>query len=97
MALIGELRTALTQSKLSFEELRAFEAGLAYLTPTEQESFLRAITENPELIYPLYINYKAKLHAATSGDQKAWEDAVNRELEELEEMIERRRVGDEAF
>jgi hypothetical protein len=97
MALIGELRQALEQSKLTFEELRAFEAGLVYLTKEEQEEFLTAIKDNPDLIYPLYINYKAKLHAATNGNQEDWEKVVEQEITELEEMIERRRVGDETF
>ncbi len=97
MALIGELRQALDNSKLSFEEARAFEAGLVYLSKKEQEDFLQSVRENPELIYPLYINYKAKLHAAVSGSKKAWDAVIEQEIKELEEMIEKRRVGDELF
>lgn len=96
MAIIPELRSALEQSKLSFEEVRAFEAGLAYLSKKEQAEFLQVATDNPELIYPLYINYKAKLHAANEG-QEAWEKAIEKEIEELDELIERRKVGDEMF
>jgi hypothetical protein len=96
MALLPELRKALSNSSLSFEELRAFEMGLQYLTTEEQEEFTRAISENPEHVYPLYINYKAKLHAANEG-QEAWEKAIEKELEELDDLIERRRVGDEVF
>lgn len=96
MAIIPELRKALSNSTLGFEELRAFEMGLQYLTTEEQEEFTLAITENPEHIYPVYINYKAKLHAANEG-QEAWEKAVEKEIEELDQLMEKRRVGDELF
>ncbi|MBP6888276.1 MAG: hypothetical protein KBC21_01115 [Candidatus Pacebacteria bacterium] len=96
MAIITELRKALEGSNLTFEELRAFELGLQNLTKKEQSEFLDVVTENPELIYPLYINYKAKLHAISSTD-KEWEAVIEKELEELDELIEKRRVGDELF
>lgn len=94
MALLPELRKALEDTKLSFEEFRAFEAGLVLLSPEEQEEFLKVVQENPELVYPLYINFKAKLHAALTGNE-AWEEAVEREIGELEEFMKMRRVGDE--
>ncbi len=96
MAIIPELRKALEASQLTFEELRAFEMGLQYLTKKEQEEFTLSITENPEHVYPLYINYKAKLHAATEGTE-AWEKVIEKEIEELDELMEKRRVGDELF
>jgi hypothetical protein len=94
MAINAELRKTLEQTSLSFEELRAFEAGLMLLTPDEQEEFLKIVKENPELVYPLYINFKAKLHAAQSGKEE-WEAAIERELTELEEFMKKRRVGNE--
>jgi hypothetical protein len=94
MAISQELRKALEKTKLTFEELRAFEAGLMLLTPVEQKEFLSIVEENPELVYPLYINFKAKLHAAQYGDEE-WQEAIERELFELEEYMKRRRVGDE--
>ncbi len=96
MAIIPELRKALEVSKLTFEELRAFELGLQHLTKKEQEEFSEIITENPELVYPLYINFKAKIHAINSTDE-AWDAVIEKEIEELEDLIERRRVGDELF
>lgn len=96
MALIPELRKALENSNLSFEEARAFETGLVYLAPEEQDEFLEIITENPELIYPLYINYKAKLYAA-NGTTDDWEKVIEQEIQELDKLIEKRRVGDELF
>jgi hypothetical protein len=94
MALSGELKKALEKSELTYEELRAFEAGLTMLTIEEQEQFAAIITETPELVYPLYINFKAKLHAA-SGSEEDWENVIEQEIEELEEMISKRRVGNE--
>jgi prolyl oligopeptidase PreP (S9A serine peptidase family) len=94
MAISQELRKALEETTLTYEELRAFEAGLMLLTPEEQQEFLAIVTEDPELVYPLYINFKAKLHAAQAGEGE-WQDAVERELLELEEFMKRRRVGNE--
>jgi hypothetical protein len=94
MALSQELRKALESTKLTYEELRAFEVGLAFLTPEEQDEFTTIVKQNPELVYPLYINFKAKLHAALS-DEKEWETAIEREILELEEFLKKRRVGDE--
>lgn len=68
--------------------------GLTLLSPEEQEEFAQIVKEDPELVYPLYINFKAKLHAALS-DESEWEAAIEREIEELEEFLKKRRVGDE--
>ena len=94
MAIKAELRDALDETTLTFEELRAFEAGLMLLTEEEQGEFLTIVKENPELVYPLYINFKAKLHAAQEGEE-GWKDAIEREILELEEFMKRRRVGNE--
>lgn len=94
MALSQELRKALENTTLTYEEMRAFEAGLAHLTDEEQEEFLRIITQDPELVYPLYINFKAKLHAAR-GTEKDWEEVIEQEIVELEEFMAKRRVGNE--
>ncbi len=94
MAISQELRKALENTTLTYEELRAFEAGLMLLTQDEQDEFLRIVEENPALVYPLYINFKAKLHAA-QGSEENWHDAVERELLELEEFMKKRRVGNE--
>ncbi len=96
MALLSELRKILEGSNLSFVEVRAFEAGLAHLSYEEQQAFFEGVSAYPELIYPIYINYKAKLHAMVDSDE-AWEAAVEKEIEELNDLIERRRVGDELF
>ncbi len=94
MAISTELRKALESTTLTFDELRAFEAGLMLLTPAEQKEFLHIVEEDPELVYPLYINFKAKLHSAQEGEAE-WQDAIERELIELEEFMKKRRVGNE--
>ncbi len=94
MALSQELRIALEKTELTFEEVRAFGTGLAFLTEEEQAEFTTIIKENPEHIYPLYISFKAKLHAA-QGTEEEWQAAIEQELVELEEYMSKRRVGDE--
>jgi hypothetical protein len=94
MALSPELRKALESTKLTYEELRAFEVGLTLLNDEEQNEFATVVKDNPELVYPLYINFKAKLHAALS-DESEWQAAIEREILELEEFLKKRRVGDE--
>lgn len=94
MALISELRTILENSQLTFEEARAFEAGLVMLTSEEQQGFAKILENDPELIYPLYINFKAKLRAARSTEED-WIKAVETEVVQLEDFLAKRRVGDE--
>jgi hypothetical protein len=94
MAITAELRRALEETTLTFEELRAFEAGLMLLNDEEQDEFLTIVKADPVLVYPLYINFKAKLHAAQEGEVE-WQAAIERELLELEEFMKKRRVGNE--
>lgn len=94
MALIPKLRTILEQSELAFEEARAFEAGLIMLNEEEQTDFANIIETDPELIYPLYINFKAKLRAA-HGTKEEWIETVETEIVQLEDFLAKRRVGDE--
>jgi hypothetical protein len=94
MSLSIELKRALENTNLTFEELRAFEVGLSLLSPEEQEEFTKIVVDDPELVYPLYINFKAKLHAA-QGTEEDWENAIEQELVELEEFMSKRKVGNE--
>lgn len=94
MALRKQLQTLLEQSELSFEEVRAFETGLLMLTPDEQAEFEKLLVDDPELIYPLYINFKAKLHAA-QGTKEEWLAAVENEIIALEEYMSKKKVGSE--
>lgn len=94
MSLIPELSQLLRESELTYEEVRAFETGLSMLTHDEQTTFLDAVKDDPELIYPLYINFKAKLHAA-NGSEEEWDKAVETEIIQLEDFMTKRRVGNE--
>jgi hypothetical protein len=95
MALRSDLRKILEQSALTSEEVRAFEVGLTLLTDEEQGEFAEIIKLDPELIYPLYINFKAKIHAA-HGTEEEWMEAVENEIVQLEDFLsKRRKVGNE--
>ncbi len=94
MALSAELRNLLKESQLSFEEVRAFEVGLETLTEREQIEFYTHLSKDPQLIYPIYIHYKAKARAIRGTDQE-WQDAVDAEVKDLEDYLARKRVGGE--
>lgn len=94
MAIIAELKHILGTSSLTFEEVRAFETGLAMLSDDEQKELALLIAEDPELIYPLYINFKAKLRAVR-GTKKEWEEAIETEIAQFEDYLEKKRVGGE--
>lgn len=94
MALTEELKTVLEKSDLTAEEARAFETGLMVLSKEEQIVFAGIIAQDPELIYPLYINYKAKLRAAY-GTKDDWEAAVQTEIVQLEDFLAKKKVGGE--
>ncbi len=86
MAVIEKLEVVLKESPLTFEEQRAFSLGLGYLSIEEQEDFVKIVKDNNELIYPLYINFKAKLRAI-KGTEYEWEAAVENELKEFEQLL----------
>ena len=95
MSLNKDLSKILEESALTFEEVRAFETGLALLTDEEQEQFASIIAEDPELIYPLYINFKVKLRAV-HGTEEEWQEAIETEIVQLEDFIaKRKKVGGE--
>lgn len=94
MAIIPELKKILQSSELSFEEVRAFETGLAMLNQEEQEEFTAILAEDIGLVYPLYINFKAKLHAIEGTDEE-WQAAIENEVKELEAYLAKKKVGDE--
>ncbi len=95
MALRKDLNQILEDSALTFEEVRAFETGLSMLTDEEQEQFAEIVKEDPELIYPLYINFKVKLNAV-HGSEEEWKEAIETEILQLEDFIaKRKKVGGE--
>ena len=91
--IIKQLRELIRTSNMSYEEVRAFEAGISTLPIDNQVEMYRLFNAYPELIYPTYINYMAKKRALETG--VAWDEAVAAELKFLETYIEGRRVGDE--
>ena len=74
MKLLKQLKDLILSTNMSFEEVRAFELGMARLSLEEQVGLYRILSENKDLIYPTYINYKAKLTAKQTGI--GWEAAV---------------------
>lgn len=82
------IKNILHKSKLSFDETRAFFDGLQYLPVEDKKQFIAMIEQDPELIYPLYINFKAKLTALeedTSG--RSWDQIVEDEINQLEQHL----------
>ena len=96
MAISAELRNLLKESMLSFEEVRAFEAGLDTLTEREQIEFYTHLSKDPQLLYPIYIHFKAKARAIRGTDEE-WQQAVDAEVKDLEEKKEKKRVGGEVI
>lgn len=95
MSLRKDLSIILEDSALTYDEVRAFETGLSLLTYNEQEEFIEILKDDPELIYPLYINFKAKLHAVNGTDEE-WTEAIETEILQLEDFIaKRKKVGSE--
>jgi hypothetical protein len=94
MAVINQLKDILRSSALEADEIHAFELGLSTLSEEEQKVFIEYISKYPDLIYPLYINFKVKLKAV-KGTKKEWEEAVNTEITQLEEFLLKKRVGSE--
>lgn len=94
MSLLPSLRQLIRDSKLSFEEIRAFEVGMEMLSEEEQLEFYNHLSKDPELIYPIYIHYKAKARAIR-GTDKEWEEAVEAEVKDLEDYLSKKRVGGE--
>lgn len=96
MAISAELRNLLKESMLSFEEVRAFEAGLDTLTEREQIEFYTHLSKDPQLLYPIYIHFKAKARAIRGTDEE-WQQAVDAEVKDLEEYLAKKRVGGEVI
>lgn len=88
-----EVKNILYKSNLSFDETRAFFDGLQYLPDEDKKEFIEILSEEPELIYPLYINFKAKLKALESEDpEKEWDRIVEEELAQLDDYLDKKGV-----
>lgn len=83
-----KIKNILHKSNLSFDETRAFFDGLQYLPTEEKKQFISILEEDPELIYPLYINFKAKLKALEEDDTgRSWDQIVEDEIKQLEDYM----------
>lgn len=92
-----KIKNILYQSNLSFDETRAFFDGLQYLSEEEKEQFIKILEEDPELIYPLYINFKAKLRALEeSAESQDWEQIVEEEVAKLDKYLEEKGRNNQA-
>lgn len=83
-----QIKNILHKSNLSFDETRAFFDGLQYLPSEDKKYFISIVEEDLELIYPLYINFKAKLKALEEDDSgRSWDQIVEDEINQLEEYL----------
>jgi len=91
----AKIKNILYNSNLSFDETRAFFDGLQYLPDEDKQEFIKIIEKDPELIYPLYINFKAKLRALEEDYEggKSWEEIVEDEVNQLDEYFEKKGKG----
>lgn len=86
-----KIKDILHKSNLSFDETKAFFDGLQYLPEEDKENFIVMLEEDPELIYPLYINFKAKLKALEEDDSgRSWDQIVEDEINKLEDYLNKR-------
>jgi hypothetical protein len=86
-----KIKDILHKSNLSFDETKAFFDGLQYLPEEDKENFIVMLEEDPELIYPLYINFKAKLKSLEEDNTgRSWDQIVEDEINKLEDYLNKR-------
>ncbi|MAJ97011.1 MAG: hypothetical protein CMI56_00145 [Parcubacteria group bacterium] len=73
-------------STLLPEEKRDFTELFAQTKESALKPVLKVLEANPELIAKLYTNYRIKKDAMVTGNMAAWEDAMEKEREELERI-----------
>ena len=87
-----KVKNILHKSNLSFDETKAFFDGLQYLPIEDKQNFITMLEEDPELIYPLYINFKAKLKALEEDETgRSWDQIVEDEINQLEDYLNNKR------
>lgn len=91
--ILKPLMNLIRSTDMTFEEVRAFEAGIINLNLEEQVELYKAFNYDLTLIYPTFVHYMAKKRAKETG--VGWDEAVESELKFLESYIEGKRVGDE--
>ncbi|MEI6352543.1 MAG: hypothetical protein WCO35_01245 [Candidatus Nomurabacteria bacterium] len=89
-----KIKNILHKSNLSFDETRAFFDGLQYLPIEDKKQFIEMINQDPELIYPLYINFKAKLKALEEDSTgRSWDQIVEDEIKQLEQYLNNKGIS----
>ncbi len=91
--ILKQLKDLLRDTDLSYEEVKAFEAGIATMDIENQVELYRIFNYDKNLIYATYINYKAKLRAKETGE--GWEEAVENEIKFLDNYLAGKIVGTE--
>ena len=93
MKILKQLKDLLLSTDMNFDEVRAFTFGIAKMPIEHQVAMYRIFSDDISLIYPTYINYKAKLAMIEQGID--WRTAVESEIRFLESYADGKRVGDE--
>ena len=84
-----KIKNILYKSNLSFDETRAFFDGLQYLSDEDKLQFIEILEDEPDMIYPLYINFKAKLAALQEDESgRSWDQIVEDEVALLDQYLE---------
>ncbi len=89
-----KIKNILYKSELSFDETRAFFDGLQYLDDDDKLEFVSILEEEPNLIYPLYVNFKAKLASLEeeeNGGDRSWDEIVEDEISKLDNYLENKK------
>ena len=81
-----KIHEIIESSSLSLEEKRDFTELFAQTKETALKPVLKVLEANPALITKLYQNYRLKKDALVTGNMAAWEDAMEKEKEELERV-----------
>ena len=73
-----------TSQKLTNEQKREFSEVFAQTKEEALKPVLKLLEKNPMWVDKLYANYKMKQEAVVTGSMEAWQDAIQKEKEELE-------------
>jgi hypothetical protein len=91
--ILKQLKDLLRDTDMSYDEVKAFEAGISGMDLANQVELYRIFKYDTNLIYATYIHYKAKLRAKEDGT--GWEEAVENEIKFLDNYLSGRIVGTE--
>ncbi len=78
-----EIHKIIESSDLSVHEKREFTELFAQTKEAALKPVLTLFTQDPAWVEKLYENYKMKKEAIVTGSMAAWQDAIEKEREEL--------------